>query len=94
MRSEKYASKKRFQFPPLIQELQPHIPTVELIGRMTVIVSRHHGLTEYTAQKICAESSEGRICVSGSGLTVTQMNSQTLTVRGRISSVTYAEERE
>lgn len=77
------------KLPP---RLQPRVPLVELIGRSTLILTRHHGLTEYTTQTICARTSEGMLTVTGTGLSVTQMNAETLTVCGRISGVSYAED--
>lgn len=72
-------------------QLSPGTPLVEMIGRNTLILTHHKGLTEYTAQKICAKSSEGLLTVTGNGLTLTQMNAERLTVSGKIDGVIYTE---
>ena len=77
------------QLPP---QLRPTVPTVELIGRHNLVLTRHHGLLEYTAQCICADSAAGVVTVRGSDLVITQMNSRDLTVSGTIESVAFAED--
>ena len=76
------------KLPP---QLQPGVSTVELIGRTTAVISHHRGLAEYTAQRICADSREGIIAVTGSGLTITEMDAASLTISGKITGVSYAE---
>lgn len=78
----------KLKLPP---QLIPGVPQIELIGNNTLIITRHRGLAEYTAQRICARSSLGTIAVAGSALHITQMNRHTLTVCGTIIGVTYLE---
>lgn len=76
----------------LPSQLAPGVPLIELIGKNTLIITRHRGLTQYTAQRICARSSLGLIAVTGRELHITQMNGQTLTVSGTICGVSISEE--
>ncbi len=79
---------RKLNLPP---QLAPGVPLVELIGKTTLIINRHRGLTEYTSQRICVRSSLGLIAVTGSTLCITQMNRQLLAVSGTISGVSYLE---
>lgn len=79
---------KNLKLPP---QLTPSVPLIELTGKTMLTVSRHRGLTEYTARRICARSSIGMIAVTGSGLHITQMNRQLLTISGTIDAVSYSE---
>lgn len=75
------------QLPP---QLRPAVPTLEMTGRHTLVLTRHRGLLEYTAQCICADSACGAVTVRGNELVITQMNSRYLTVSGTIESVSFA----
>lgn len=79
---------RALDLPP---QLTTGVPVIELIGRNMLIINRHRGLTEYTAQRICAGSSLGLITVTGSALHITQMNHRMLVVSGTISGVSYQE---
>lgn len=91
MRGNKSIVKKISNVLRLPPQLQPGVPMIEMIGKNTVIISRYYGLTKFTAQSICANSSEGIIAVSGDQLRITQMNSETLTISGKISNVSFSE---
>lgn len=78
----------RLSLPP---QLRPGLPTVELLGKSTVLIAHHRGLTEYTAQRICTASKVGTIAVTGRELNITQMSRDYLTVSGKITGVAYAE---
>lgn len=93
MRSLKTAVKHFSDQLSLPPQLRPGVPTVELTGRQTAVIVGHRGLTEFTDRRICAASKDGRIAVTGEHLNITQMNSETLTVSGQISGVSFTGEK-
>lgn len=80
---------ERLQLPP---QLLAGTPKAELLGRETVVISGCKGLTNYTDQRISARTKAGELSVTGSMLSIVQMDAETLTVSGRIAAVSFSED--
>lgn len=87
--------RRRFQFldgladgMDLPGETVPGLPVVEIGGDRRVLVENHHGVVQYTRERICVKAAYGEICICGCGLELSQMTKQQLVIRGRIDGVT------
>ena len=69
-------------------EALPTQTVVELLGDRRVLIEHHHGITEYSRQRIQARVKYGVLCVCGSGLELCKMSDNQLVILGSIDSLT------
>lgn len=72
----------------LSEEALPAQTVVELLGDRRVLIEHHHGITEYSRQRIQARVKYGILCICGSGLELCKMTGNQLVILGRIDSLT------
>ena len=68
-------------------EALPNVPYIQIHGNRSVSVENHHGILEYTNERIVIAVKHGKICVQGDGLRISGMNRCQIEVRGMIFSV-------
>lgn len=76
---------ERLSFP---DEALPAQTVVEILGDRRVLIEHHHGITEYSRQRIQARVKFGIICICGSDLELCKMTGNQLVILGRIDSLT------
>lgn len=72
----------------LSDEALPAQTVVEVLGDQRVLIEHHHGITEYSRQRIQARVKYGILCICGSGLELCKMTGNQLVILGRIDSLT------
>lgn len=60
---------------------------VELAGDHRVLIEKHGGVTQYSAERIGVRVNYGTVCIVGCGLELKQMTKERLVIAGRIDSV-------
>lgn len=60
---------------------------VELAGDRRVLIEKHGGVTQYSAERIGVRVNYGTVCIAGCGLELKQMTKERLVIAGRIDSV-------
>lgn len=60
---------------------------VTLTGRSRVLIENHHGILEYSAERVAVSCRHFTVLVQGEGLSLSAMNPKELIVIGRISAV-------
>jgi sporulation protein YqfC len=68
------------------------LPTLTLTGFTEAALEYHAGIREYDPSRITVEVSLGTVCLEGEGLSIHQMNSEQIVVRGNIRSITLKSE--
>ena len=71
----------------LESELLPALPVVEIAGDGRILIERHGGILEYSAERIKVKVRFGAICICGSGLVVVRMSREQLVICGIIDCV-------
>ena len=66
----------------------PGQPIAEIAGDRRVLIENHHGVKEYTREKICINVKFGQLSVCGCGLELSLMTREQLVISGRIDSIT------
>lgn len=69
--------------PPL-----PGVPVLELMGDSRVLIENHNGVIAYGDACICVRVKNGKLTVTGDGLTLAYMSRCQLTIIGRILKIT------
>lgn len=64
---------------------------VEVVGRCSVLVENHQGITLYNAQKVIVKSREGFVQIEGCMLKIKKISNEQLWVRGDICCVKFME---
>lgn len=62
------------------------MPSIELT-QTSVLIERHHGITEYEPERICVAARDCVIKICGIGLEIRAMNATEIDIRGRIGGV-------
>lgn len=65
----------------------PGMPLVEIAGDRRVLIENHHGVTEYSGDRIGIKVKYGRVLVCGCGLELSRMTKEQLVICGRIDGV-------
>lgn len=60
---------------------------VELAGDRRVLIENHHGVCQYTPEKICVKLRWGMVAVSGRRLELTRMTTEQLVISGKIDEI-------
>lgn len=68
-------------------ESLPGVPVMELAGDRRVLIERHRGVTEYSAERICVLLCYGTLCICGGGLELIRMTRDQLVISGRIDGI-------
>ena len=68
-------------------EAPPGLPLVELLGDNRVLIECHHGVTEYSCEKIGVSVAYGTLRICGSGLKLRIMTRERLVISGRIDGM-------
>ena len=75
------------------QDLPPDIaadlPRIELDGFSACSLDRHHGILEYSRERIVVALNIGALTVEGSGLELRQMHRERLRITGRIRVIRF-----
>ena len=69
------------------------LPKMELTGFRQFSIEPHQGLLEYEKERISIKSDLGRIDIIGEDLRIRLMNSQRITINGRLRSIELQEGR-
>ena len=68
-------------------ESLPLQPIVELCSDRRVWIENHHGVTEYSTERISVAVRYGQINICGVGLRLSRMQGQMLVITGSIESI-------
>ncbi|NLF80771.1 MAG: sporulation protein YqfC [Clostridia bacterium] len=63
-----------------------------LLGREQVSIINHRGIVAYAPERILLQLSDGRLEINGSGLNLSELNEEQLTIGGLIASLVFREE--
>ena len=66
-------------------------PSVRIMGRVSLSVETHRGISEFSPEGITVRLSDGSLRIYGRGLSVDSMSESFLTVSGTIDSVSFAD---
>lgn len=66
-------------------------PSVRIMGRVSLTVEAHKGISEFTPESVTVRLSGGSLRISGRGLSVDSMSESFLTVSGTIDAVSFAD---
>lgn len=66
-------------------------PSVRIMGRVSLSVEAHKGISEFSPEGITVRLSAGSLLISGRGLSVDLMTESFLTVSGTIDAVSFAD---
>ena len=58
-------------------------------GGRSAVIENHHGVLEYTAERIVVAVPCGKVCLDGTGLRLKAMNKNELLVGGRIRNIEW-----
>ena len=76
----------------LQDEPLPGMPLIELVGDCRVLIERHMGITEYTAERIVVKVNIGRFSIDGTDLEVVTMTKNQLIIKGTIFNINIIKE--
>lgn len=62
-----------------------------LLGQERVSIINHRGIVAYAPERIVLQLSKGRLEISGSGLNLSVLNDEQLTIEGLISGLIFRE---
>lgn len=65
------------------------MPHLELDGDRRLLLERHHGILEYSDERICVAARGAVVRIDGRGLRLCAMNATELSVAGEIEAVTF-----
>lgn len=68
-------------------EPMPMQPLVEIAGDRRVLIEHHHGVVQYSTEKICVKVRYGTVSICGRELELNLMNKCQLVVAGHIDCV-------
>ncbi len=71
----------------LPQDILPGMAHIELVGNREILVDRHCGILEYTAETIRVATEAYTLHISGDALHLVSMNQTQLRIRGRIDGL-------
>ncbi len=73
----------------LVEDLNPHLPYVELVGDRRVLIENHQGILEYsdTVMRVAVGGME--LCISGENMDLRVLTLHELTIAGTIRSLEY-----
>lgn len=60
------------------------VPRIDVIGTDTCSVEPHRGLLEYSGERISVSTSIGAVTLLGDGLEIKQMNTERITIAGKL----------
>lgn len=60
---------------------------VEIVGFRRVLIENHHGVCQYSPEKICVKVRCGTVAVSGQALELTRMTGEQLVISGEIAGI-------
>jgi len=72
------------ELPP---ELLLNLPKLTLIGGRQLAVENHHGIIEYTEERIRISTHPGEIIIKGQNLTIKGLYREELFIEGEISAL-------
>lgn len=67
------------------------LPRIELSGFHACSIDKHTGILEYTRERVVVGLNIGQLQIVGSGLEITHMHRERLSVTGSISGLLYTE---
>ena len=67
------------------------LPDIRITGMQEISIGPHRGLMAYSEERILLRTADRVLCVSGRGLTVSNMTVREIHIRGSISGVESAE---
>ena len=70
-----------------VSDMLPKVPLVELAGQGRVLIENHLGVLAYSLEEIQIKVAYGKLCVTGKELTLMQMNSDQLVIKGSIDTL-------
>jgi sporulation protein YqfC len=68
-------------------QIMAGLPKVELTGFSKISIEQHKGILEYSDEVVTVAVSQGKIRITGKGLSIRLMNSVFLVVVGKLSNV-------
>ena len=66
-----------------------HLPRISLVGNLQCCVENHHGILQYTQEKIGRDAGKYRIYVEGKDLVITSLSAEVIYIEGGIGQVRY-----
>lgn len=88
MKAEQNLFQRLTEGMDLAGEPIPGQSVVELTGGNRVLIENHHGMTQYSRERICVRVQFGMVAICGCGLELSQMTKEQLIVTGRVDNVT------
>ncbi len=71
----------------LPEDLAAGLPKLELTGFSKLTLTQHRGVLEYTGEAVTVALSEGRVRITGSGLSISLMNRGFLILSGALRGI-------
>lgn len=75
-----------------IHDLTSVLPTIEIEGNQTVVLSGHCVITLYSPQEMRVQCGKLAICINGDGLELRSLDAGELAIGGTIASVGFETE--
>jgi len=70
-----------------VPDMLPKVPLVELAGQGRVLIENHLGVLAYSLEEIQIKVAYGKLSITGKELTLMQMNSDQLVIKGSIDTL-------
>ncbi|NLM51535.1 MAG: sporulation protein YqfC [Firmicutes bacterium] len=89
---EKKSSKWRHSLAEMLelpQEIILNLPRITLIGNLQCYIENHHGIIEYTTERIRLALNLGELIVSGKDLTIRYLANEEIAIAGTIEKLQY-----
>lgn len=72
------------------REVVVDLPKLTMVGRFEVTLENHKGIVEFHPTIVRLRTSAGALAVTGSSLTLSELSSSKVTIRGVIDSAQYS----
>ncbi len=75
----------------LLDELDPHLTRLEVVGNRSIFVENHCGVQVYSDTQMQVACRRFVLCVSGTALRIVGLALKSMTIEGEISQIQFAE---
>ena len=72
-------------------EILSREPSVTVKGWAQAVVEPHGGILEFSPEQICLRTGQGKLCIQGTGLTITRMNHRAVEIAGKLRGILLEE---
>lgn len=89
---EKKSARWRYNLAEMLelpQEIMLNLPRITLIGNVQCYIENHHGIIEYSTERIRLALKIGELIVSGRDLTIRYLANEEIAIDGDIEKLQY-----